>query len=364
MTTGTPTRILLVEDNPADARLLEIRLGESVRGPFALTCAGSLAEAVERLGREAFDVALLDLSLPDSSGMESIAPLRSAAPFLPIVVLTGAEEELSGAAAIDGGAQDYIAKRHATGWAVERAIRYAILRQRADADVRRANADLERRVAERTEQLRGLASEVLLAEQRERRRLAELLHDHLQQLLVSAKLHVGAAAAHTRSAALRGTLQTVEMQLGAAVEAARSLTADISPPILYASGLPAAVRWLGGRVEEEHGLKVAVRADDGAEPRDEGCRIQLFQSVRELLLNVVKHAGVDEAEVVLERIDEGRIRLRVRDRGRGFVAHASPGATGEFGLLSIRERLNQMGGTMEIRSSPGRGACVTLVIPG
>jgi signal transduction histidine kinase len=363
-TKHAPIRILLVEDSPADARLLEIRLGESIRVPYSLTVAGSLAAALERLGRATFDVALLDLSLPDSSGLESIAPIRAAAPFVPIIVLTGADEASVGSQAIDLGVQDYLSKRHATGWAVERAIRYAMLRQKADQEVRNANADLERRVAERTEQLRRLASEVLLAEQRERRRLAELLHDHLQQLLVSAKLQVGAAAVRTRSAALRATLQTVEDQLGAAVTAARSLTADISPPVLYASGLPAAVRWLGGRFAEEHGLKVDVRADDGAEPRDEGCRIQLFQSLRELLLNVVKHAGVGEAQVVLERIDEGRIRLRVRDGGRGFSQRLPPGATGEFGLFSIGERITQMGGTMQVRSAPGRGTRVTLVAPG
>ncbi|HWR98830.1 MAG TPA: ATP-binding protein [Candidatus Methanoperedens sp.] len=364
MKLGAPVRILLIEDNPADAELLEIRLRESLRDPFTLTLAGTLAEGLGRLGGSGFDVALLDLSLPDSSGLESIAPLREAAPFLPIVVFTGVEEERFGPGAIDHGAQDYLAKRQTNGWMVARAIRYAILRQKADEEVRRANAELERRVAERTEQLRRLASEVLLAEQRERRRLAEMLHDHLQQLLVSAKLQVGAAATRTRSAGMRASLLAVEEQLGGAVEAARSLTADISPHVLYASGLPAALRWLGRRVQEEHGLKVDVRADDGAEPQDEGCRIQLFQSVRELLFNVIKHAGVAEARVVLERIDEGRIRLSVRDQGRGFSKRSRPRTTGDFGLFSIQERLTQMGGSMQVRSAPGRGTRVTLVAPG
>lgn len=356
--------ILLVEDSPTDAELLHLQLRESLTAGFTLTHVETVGDALESLNNEHFDVALLDLSLPDSSGLASIVPVRAAAPFLPIVVLTGGDEERWGMAAIDLGVQDYLAKRNATGWHVVRAIRYAILRARADEEVRRANADLERRVAERTEQLRQLASEVLLAEQRERRRLAELLHDHLQQLLVSAKLQIGAAATRTRIVALRNSLQTVEQQLAAAVETARSLTADISPPVLFTSGLAAALRWLGTRLREQHRLNVKVMAEEGAEPRDEGARILLFQSVRELLFNVIKHSGVDAALVVLNRVDDARIQLRVEDEGRGFAQRAAPAPTGSFGLFSIRERLNHMGGTMRIKSAPGKGTRVTLVASG
>jgi signal transduction histidine kinase len=361
---AAPIRILLVEDNPADAELLEIRLGETLGGRFSMARSETMADALARLAGERFDLALLDLSLPDSSGLATIAPIRAAAPFLPIVVLTGIDEERWGAEAINLGAQDYLAKRHATGWHVARAIRYAILRGRADEEVRRANADLERRVAERTDQLRQLATDVLLAEQRERRRLADLLHDHLQQLLVSAKLQVGAAATRTRSPALRDQLQGVEHQLATAVEAARSLTADISPPVLYTFGLAAALQWLGTRMREEHGLEVTVLADETAEPRDEASRILLFRSVRELLLNVIKHAGVTGALVVLTRISEDRIRLIVQDEGRGSTAPASPPSQGGFGLFSIRERLTQMGGSMEIETAPGKGTRAVLTVCG
>jgi signal transduction histidine kinase len=359
-----PMHILLVEDSPSDAELLQIQLRESLTTGFTLTLAETVGEALEKLNHEHFDVALLDLSLPDSTGLASIVPVRAAAPFLPIVVLTGVDEERWGMASIDLGVQDYLAKHNVTGWQVVRAIRYAILRAQADADVRRANADLERRVAERTEQLRQLATEVLLAEQRERRRLAELLHDHLQQLLVGAKLQVGAAATRTRSVPLRTCLQTVEHQLAAAVETARSLTADISPPVLFTSGLAPALRWLGTRLQERHGLNVRVMAEDGAEPQDEGSRILIFQSVRELLFNVIKHSGADAALVVLNRIDDARIQLRVEDEGRGFAQFPAPAPSGSFGLFSIRERLGHMGGTMRIKSAPGKGTRVTLVASG
>jgi signal transduction histidine kinase len=359
-----PLRILLVEDSHTDARLLEIRLRESQPSGISLTRVETIREALEHINHGQFDVALLDLSLPDSAGLDTIIPVRAAAPFLPIVVLTGLAEEQLGLDAIDLGVQDFLSKREATGWHVVRAIRYAILRARADEDVQRANAELERRVVERTQQLQQLASEVLLVEQRERRRLAELLHDHLQQLLVSAKLQVGAAASRTRSAALRTTLESAEQQLAAAVEAARSLTADLSPPQLFTSGLGAALQWLGARMRELHGLNVVVVADENAEPHGEGSRILIFQSVRELLFNVVKHAGVAEARVELSRIDDVRIQLRVEDAGRGFALPPAPTPAGSFGLFSIQERLTHMGGTMRIKSTPGKGTRVTLVAAG
>lgn len=237
-------------------------------------------------------------------------------------------------------------------------------RKQMVAELHRANADLERRVAQRTEQLRQLATEVLLAEQRERRRLAELLHDHLQQLLVSANLQVGAAATRTRSVALRTTLQGVERQLATAVETARSLTADISPPVLFDSGLAAALRWLGTWMREQHGLNVSVMASAGADPQDEGSRILLFQSVRELLFNVKKHAGIDKAQVTLKRVDDARIQIRVEDKGRGFPQLVAQESAGSFGLVSIRERISQMGGTMRIESASGKGTRVTLIAAG
>jgi signal transduction histidine kinase len=168
----------------------------------------------------------------------------------------------------------------------------------------------------------------------------------------------------TRSAALRTSLESAEQQLAAAVETARSLTADLSPPMLFTSGLAAALQWLGARMLELHGLNVVVVADAGAEPQGEGSRILIFQSVRELLFNVVKHAGVDEALVVLSRIDGARIQLRVEDAGKGFVQAHVPAPSGSFGLFSIRERLTHMGGTMRIKSAPGQGTRVTLVASG
>jgi signal transduction histidine kinase len=156
----------------------------------------------------------------------------------------------------------------------------------------------------------------------------------------------------------------VERGLAEAIEVSRTLTTELSPPLLYERGLLAAVRGVSERLRERVGLAVELRAAPDAEPRHEIVRVLLFQSIRELLANVVKHAGVREAVVEICRSGDA-IRVTVSDAGRGFGPGSRDGqaTAGGFGLFSIRERLRQLGGAFEAKSSPGGGACVTLLVP-
>jgi signal transduction histidine kinase len=360
-----PLRVLLVEDSPSDAELLQVSLAEAGPECHAVVCAGTLAEAVALACQQPLDAILLDLTLPDTTGLETVVRARAAWPEVPIVVLTGANDEAMGFAAVRNGVQDFLVKGQAGGALIARALRYAIERQRSETEIRRMNRELEQRVVERTAQLRRLALEFTLVEQRERRRLAELLHDNLQQLLVFSHLSVGKARSRVTEAELARNLERVERTLAEAIEVARSLTAELSPPALYTHGLAAAVRWYAGRLRAMAGLAVAVHADDGAEPELESQRALLFQSVRELLLNVVKHAGVGQAAVRIDRGDQGGIRIAVSDEGQGFTTTSEDcgEVSGGFGLLGVRERLRQMGGRCEVQSVPGRGTMVTLSVP-
>ncbi len=246
-------------------------------------------------------------------------------------------------------------------------------RQLASEALRRMNADLEQRVQERTahaqslaEQLRALAVELSHAEQCERKRLASVLHDHIQQLLVAARMQIEWMKQSHEMDRIHTGAQAVESILREAIAAARSLTVDLSPPILHEAGLAGGLNWLVGRMKESHQFRVKLRTDPRAQPADEETSVLLFECVREVLLNVLKHAGTNEAEVTLLRTGNNCIRLIVKDEGDGFdttlLENRKPEET-TFGLFSIQQRLAHLGGQVEIVSSPGKGTTVTLTVP-
>jgi signal transduction histidine kinase len=151
-----PVRVLMVEDNPSDALLIRYELSQSQGYCFEVTLVGRLAEAIGKLREEPFDVALLDLGLPDSNGVSTFTQIRTACPRLPIVVLTGAEDEAAGIEAIRHGVQDYLVKGSLDGKFIARAIRYAIERQRVEEALRERTTLLE----ERTRQLEDTIQEL------------------------------------------------------------------------------------------------------------------------------------------------------------------------------------------------------------
>ncbi len=213
-----------------------------------------------------------------------------------------------------------------------------------------------------SEQLRSLASELTLAEQRERQRLSQVLHDGLQQILVGAKFKL---AMVERSSDTKQAAREVSELIDDAIETSRSLAAEISPPILHRGNLTLALEWLVRWMNERYALAVNLTARDKMDGVPEDLTLLLFQAVRELLFNVVKHSGVRSAHVrVIQR--DGHIRVEVEDDGSGFnpnqLRHEGGHSRGT-GLFSIRERLSLLGGRMEIDSSPGAGSRLKLIMP-
>jgi signal transduction histidine kinase len=238
--------------------------------------------------------------------------------------------------------------------------------------LKRINETLEERIRERTalaeeraHQLHDLATELLQVEHRERRRLAQLLHDHLQQLLVAAALHLRSLRDKIKGEPDRASMATVQELLQESINASRSLSMDLNPPILQEAGLAAALEWLAGQMEAKYGLKVECLHDGDWQPEGEDLRSFLFQAVRELLFNVVKHAKVDRARVCMGPVDGLGGEIVVEDAGVGFPLDAVEGGgkPGGFGLFSIRRRLEVFGGRLLVESSPGKGTRMHLWFP-
>ena len=234
-------------------------------------------------------------------------------------------------------------------------------RKKIERQLQTLNETLEQQVAERTSQLRMLAAELTQTEQRERRRIAHILHDHFQQLLVTVKHRLNRIRNRTQDADLLDQLQQAEGILGEAIHASRSLTVELCPPVVYDMGLAAALQWLGRWMWDNHGLTVEVQADDQANPSAEEVNVLLFEAVRELLFNVLKHAQTLHARVEM-RSAAGQTCIVVRDEGSGFDPSAQDRSKG-FGLFGIRHRLEMLGGTLQVESTRGRGTCITLVSP-
>lgn len=216
-----------------------------------------------------------------------------------------------------------------------------------------------------TARLRALVSRASRAEHRKGIRSSRVLQEQIQQSIVAAKTYISCVAAESNPE-LGKTLQSAVSALDAALKAARDLTSELCPPVLYDAGLVGGLDELASSVKTKYGLSVHLDIDKCAEPAAMDMRLLLFDCARELLSNVVKHAGVMEAKLALSRTAAGDIKLVVSDSGRGFnPALLTQRRRNEitFGLLSIKERLTHMGGQMEVDTALGKGARFTLVAP-
>ena len=252
-------------------------------------------------------------------------------------------------------------------------------RVRHEQEIHSLKNELETRVLERTDeliekqdQLRTMATELTLTEQRERRRLATDLHDYLAQLLVVCRMKCSQLRSLVGSEPHGKILEDIDQVLDQSLTYTRSLVAELSLQVLYQFGLLKALEFLADQMRQ-HGLLVKVDSTDDSFTLLEEQAVLLFQSVRELLMNVIKHAGTDRATVSLTRQINGEICIQVADEGQGFdlaaAAAAAAAAAGKqsistrFGHFSIQERMKALKGRLDIDSSPGRGTCVTLALP-
>jgi len=242
-------------------------------------------------------------------------------------------------------------------------------------DLERLNRSLKKEVAERrrTEreirkhqrQLKSLATEMSLAEERKQRAIASDLHDHIGQALAVIKMKFLQLHCNSVLCKFKDTIEDIRIHLDEAIETTRSLTFQLSPPVLYELGLVPALQWLAEEFQRKHRMTVEVTTEGQALQLSDEMRMTLFKGTRELLFNAAKHAQVSQAWVRVAW-ESDRIRIEVRDDGAGFdAAKAFPKdiRRSGFGLFSVKERMGYVGGSLGIESMPGRGSRATLTAP-
>ena len=225
---------------------------------------------------------------------------------------------------------------------------------------------LEEQVIERTsvaerraEDLHQLASQITNSEERARRKVAQVIHDDVQQLIIAAKMRLAVEPGETVSA---DELQIVSELLDKTLSQARSLVSELSPPVLQDGDFDKALAWLANHFEETHRLKVRLETEGDLQHLDESLATLLFNVVRELLFNAVKHSGEDNAGVKVQVMGKS-LEIKVEDGGKGFNVPERTAEGKGFGLFSIEERIRAFGGTMLIDSIPGEGARFVVTVP-
>ena len=247
----------------------------------------------------------------------------------------------------------------------------AAVQERKDAEIRFQDT-AERLVQKRTHELlhtqarlRTMAQALTLTEQRERKRMATELHDYLAQLLVLGKMKLSQTHAQIQKTGgpVANVLEEIDQTLDKALDYTRTLIAELSPPVLHQFGLPMALQWLADQMKK-HRLTVDVQLGTSDLSLTENQAILLFHSARELLINAAKHAGTNKAALTLD-VAENMLMIAVQDEGKGFkidgLERHQPGQ--HFGLFSIKERMEELGGWLRVESTPGSGTTVTLGLP-
>ena len=235
------------------------------------------------------------------------------------------------------------------------------LRKREE-ELRDLNEMLEKKVRQRTQEIRELGSELTLAEQNERDRISQVLHDELQQELHAVQMWVTALDDENLSDDQNELLGNIRETLDASLERTQTLAAELSPPALDSTAFEDVLHWLALHVQDTYGMDVELALEDACRISEVDMRTLLFRLVRELLFNVVKHAEADRVRLRSRRREDGRHVVEVIDDGKGFDPETLDQEAG-FGLYSVRNRLDMFDGHLELESVPGEGTHATIFLP-
>lgn len=356
-----PTKVLLVEDNWGEAHLLYKSLEEAIPGQFQISHVLRLSDALEYLWKETFHVVLLDLGLPDSHGIDTLVLTRAQAPSVPIVVLTGSQDEALADQALKEGAQDYLVKGQVDSNILARSMRYAIARKTAEEALVRQGVAFAKVC-----QLEHSRQRLIAVHELVRRDIAVQLDDVLEKFLrLKNRLQeilegMGSASETSRelSEVVKGLNQVIELQVGA-------LSRQLYPSILT-QGLVPFFQSFCDQFKEAVSIEIDLdedllrkeKADSGLVPQQ--VVLALYRIAVEALTNVVKHAKASKVTVRVDPPREGWLRLAVRDDGQGFDLES---ASSGLGMATMRDYAEAVNGECVVQSAPGGGTEVIAVLP-
>jgi len=354
---NAPVHVLLIDDQKPIHAIVRKMLSVSGQGRFELACFDTLQDGMLHLAENKADVVLLDLGLPDSSGVDTVKRVHAACPALPIVVVSGQDQQAVFLAAMRAGAQDYLVKNQLSGELLVRAILYARERKRDEDRLARSHEDMRR-----------LTAHVQSIREQERTRIAREIHDQLGQSLTALRMEQARLAGivnrmpdNDERAQVLGKLESMSELIGETIQTVRHISAELRPGALDDLGLVAAVEWELREFEKRTGIRCRILATPDSFTVGEPVATQLFRVFQELLTNIARHSGAQHVTVELT-LQNAVSLLQVIDDGCG-IEQGRIEDPHSLGLLGMRERVALAGGTVVFKGVPGKGTTVSIAMP-